>query len=100
MTSREAIQILEEIETDVVLGGSWLFEGERGQDVLKTIELAIQALEKQEPVYVIEKPGKHMHLAVSYFCECGKEQKNTFKNRREGCFCGRCGQKLLWKEVE
>lgn len=30
-----------------------------------------------------------------YYCPiCGKEQKSTFKTRREGCYCERCGTKL------
>lgn len=30
-----------------------------------------------------------------YYCpSCGKQQKDTYKNRREGCFCERCGQRL------
>lgn len=30
-----------------------------------------------------------------YYCpSCGKQQKVTYKNRHEGCFCERCGQRL------
>ena len=30
-----------------------------------------------------------------YYCPtCGKQQKTSYKNRREGCYCERCGQKL------
>ena len=28
-----------------------------------------------------------------FYCpSCGKQQRNTYKNRREGCYCERCGQ--------
>lgn len=88
MTNREAIQILEEIETDVVLGGSWLFEGERGQDVLKTIELATQALEKQEP----KKPICYQNNHLKSFC-CPKCSKVVHSK-----YCSNCGQAIDWSE--
>lgn len=31
----------------------------------------------------------------TYYCPiCGKQQKTSYKNKREGCYCERCGQKL------
>lgn len=33
---------------------------------------------------------------TKYFCPtCKKQQKNSYKNREKGCYCERCGQKLL-----
>lgn len=30
-----------------------------------------------------------------YYCpSCNKQQKNTYKNQRKGCYCERCGQRL------
>jgi hypothetical protein len=35
------------------------------------------------------------NLYDGYYCPvCKKQQKDTYKNRREGCYCERCGQKL------
>ena len=60
-------------------------------------KLALVALEKQ-----IAKPCKAVKREYShsdYYCPvCGKQQKNTYKTRREGCFCERCGQRLTLPE--
>lgn len=57
-------------------------------------KLAIAALEKQVafPVLVRRREG---YLRSDYYCPvCNKQQKDSFKNAREGCFCERCGQRL------
>lgn len=35
------------------------------------------------------------NLYDKYYCPvCKKQQKDSYKNRQEGCFCERCGQRL------
>lgn len=72
-----------------------------GCDICYTsIPLAVSALEKQIPkkikaIEIPQRPG------TSYYCPvCNKQQKHTYKNRQEGCFCERCGQKLDWSEAD
>ncbi len=37
----------------------------------------------------------NLNLYDKYYCPvCKKQQKDTYKNKREGCFCERCGQRL------
>lgn len=60
--------------------------------------VAIKALEKRisKPVLVKDKT-----YYKDYFCPvCKKQQKDTRKNKREGCYCERCGQKVDWSEEE
>ena len=34
---------------------------------------------------------------TAWYCPtCGKQQKDTYKNTKEGCYCERCGQHLKW----
>ena len=63
--------------------------------IAEALNVATSALQKQIPMEVtIKIPGEY--CPPDYYCPvCGKQQKNTFKNRREGCFCERCGQKLM-----
>jgi hypothetical protein len=59
-------------------------------------KLAIAALEKQVavPVLVRRRDG---YIRPDYYCPvCNKQQKDSFKNRRAGCFCERCGQRLTF----
>lgn len=63
---------------------------------LEAIEVAIGAVGKQipEPVRVRRRDG---YLRPDYYCPvCNKQQKDSFKNRREGCYCERCGQRLTF----
>lgn len=60
----------------------------------------IESSNKQIATDVIVKSGKQMHHPVSYFCICGKQQKDTFKNRKDGCYCERCGNKLRFPDKE
>ena len=58
--------------------------------------LAIAALEKQVavPVLVRRREG---YIRPDFYCPvCNKQQKDSYKNRREGCFCERCGQRLTF----
>ena len=59
---------------------------------LKTDILVI--LDRNEPVAV--RVETYEYRTNKYFCPvCGKQQKQSFKNFDKGCFCERCGQKLL-----
>lgn len=55
---------------------------------------AIKALEKQVAVPVLSR-RREGYLRPDYYCPvCHKQQKDSYKNEREGCFCERCGQRL------
>ena len=54
----------------------------------------VSALKRQIPRPV--RVETYEYKANKYFCpECGKQQKQSYKNFKKGCFCERCGQKLL-----
>lgn len=60
---------------------------------IEAMKIACMNLEKQIPK--LAEGRKYGHHVAEYFCpECGKQQKNSFKNRSKGCYCERCGQKL------
>ena len=61
-------------------------------------KLAIEALEKRIAVPVIVQRREN-RLAKFYCPTCKKQQHNSYKNRRVGCFCERCGQRLTFPEV-
>lgn len=62
---------------------------------LEKLKVIVNALEKQVPKKVRIKEYRIGY--PNYYCPiCGKQQKNTCKNRIEGCYCERCGQKLIW----
>lgn len=49
----------------------------------------------EEDKAVLPKVVSREYGIVDYYCpRCGKQQKVTFKTRREGCYCERCGQRL------
>ena len=55
----------------------------------------IEALRKQipKPMEVVEPYS--VRCSYRYYCPvCRKQQKLTYKNMREGCYCERCGQLL------
>lgn len=59
---------------------------------------ACDALDKGIAVNVVVK--KHEYSCIDYFCPiCSKQQKNTLKNMKKGCFCERCGQKLSFNKA-
>ena len=58
---------------------------------------ACDALDKGIAANVVVKDR---HYYNEYFCPiCSKQQKNTHKNMKKGCFCERCGQKLSFDKV-
>ena len=60
---------------------------------------AIEALEKQIPIPVLVRRYEG-YIRPYYYCPiCNKQQKNSYKNCRDGCFCERCGQRLSFPEV-
>lgn len=62
------------------------------------LDMAIKSMEKQIPKPVLVKDKTYYK---DYFCPvCKKQQKDTRKNKREGCYCERCGQKVDWSEEE
>lgn len=66
------------------------------REEIEAEKLAIAALEKQVavPVLVRRREG---YIRPDYYCPvCHKQQKDSFKNCREGCFCERCGQRLTF----
>lgn len=65
----------------------------------EAVKLALAALEKQIAIPVIVR-RRERHSRSDYFCPvCNKQQKYSYKNLREGCFCERCGQRLSFPEV-
>ncbi len=70
------------------------------EEVGEALDLLVKSGEKQISTNVIVRSGKQMHHPVSYFCTCGKQQKDTFKNRKDGCYCERCGNKLKFPDKE
>ena len=54
---------------------------------------------RQIPV-VVKAVKRSEYFAPDYYCpNCGKQQKDSFKNKKKGCYCERCGQALKWEEV-
>jgi predicted SprT family Zn-dependent metalloprotease len=71
------------------------FETEQmAQSTYSELKMISERFEAKK-VVVVKQPPYH-YPPEQYFCECGKQQKDTRKNRRDGCFCERCGQKLVW----
>lgn len=65
-------------------------------ELVDACKVAIGAVGKQiaEPVLVRRRDG---YIRPDYYCPvCNKQQKDSFKNRREGCYCERCGQRLTF----
>ncbi len=53
----------------------------------------IESINRDEPVAVRVET---YYRGDKYFCPiCGKQQKQSYKNFKKGCYCERCGQKLL-----
>lgn len=95
MTNREAIEHLEGeigcIQLDES-NGRLIYENER--KFIDACNIAIEAMKRDEPIAV--RVETYEYRPNKYFCPvCGKQQKQSHKNFREGCFCERCGQKLL-----
>ena len=66
------------------------------KDVVPQLATAIDAVKNKiaVPVLVRRREG---YIRPDYYCPaCNKQQKDSFKNRREGCFCERCGQRLTF----
>ena len=64
------------------------------QNFIDACNCAIEAMKRNEPVAV--RVETYEYRANKYFCPiCGKQQKQSYKNFDKGCFCERCGQKLL-----
>lgn len=64
------------------------------KEVLPHLNTAIDAVKNKiaVPVLVRRREG---YIRPDFYCPvCNKQQKDTFKNSREGCFCERCGQRL------
>lgn len=56
----------------------------------------IKELKERNEAIKVKVVKKEEYMPCSYYCPtCNKQQKDTFKTRREGCYCERCGQKLL-----
>lgn len=88
MTNEEAIQNL--IQISKMYGHKWQQEA---------CDIAIEAIKKQIPKKIEIENIEYQF--PKYWCPlCKKQQKATFKNRRKGCYCERCGQKLDWGEGE
>lgn len=66
------------------------------KQVVPQLDTAIDAVKNKIaiPVLVRRREG---YIRPDYYCPiCNKQQKDSFKNRREGCFCERCGQRLTF----
>ena len=69
-------------------------QGNTGEHI-KSIEMAIQALEKQIP----KKPHKNFEKFSGVWCSCGKYfGKGYFVDKP--IYCPNCGQKLDWSDEE
>lgn len=63
---------------------------------LEAIEIAIDAVGKQVAIPVLVR-RRESYFRPDFYCPvCNKQQKDSFKNNREGCFCERCGQRLTF----
>lgn len=66
------------------------------EQIIPQLNTAIDAVKNKiaVPVLVRRREG---YIRPDYYCPvCNKQQKDSFKNRREGCFCERCGQRLTF----
>lgn len=66
---------------------------EREQAFIDAAKIGIEAIKRQipKPVRVVERE----YYTPQYFCPvCSKQQKASWKNLKNGCYCERCGQKL------
>lgn len=95
-----ALIALEHIKADLEKVDDYSLVVLRDDYVLTAIEAvphlntAIDAVKNKiaVPVLVRRREG---YLRPDYYCPvCNKQQKDSYKNRREGCFCERCGQRL------
>ena len=69
-------------------------QGNTGEHI-KSIEIAIQALEKQIP----KRPNKNFEKFSGVWCSCGKYLgKGYFVDKQS--YCTDCGQKLDWSDEE
>ena len=97
MNKRKAIEELEAnigcIELDVSNGKRPL--SEKDQAFIDACACAIKAIEgsfRNDPVPAVKVDW---YGANKYFCPaCRKQQKETRKNYKSGCYCERCGQRL------
>lgn len=70
-------------------------ETKRGKDVSE--EYIKDLIDRDTPMRVTKGDRNGRLYKVAYYCPvCGKQQKDTSKNVKEGCFCERCGQRLEW----
>lgn len=66
---------------------------------LGTVEELREAKEKQIPKKVVIRKNESVYMPDRCYCPiCGKQQKRTYKNVSQGCYCERCGQRLEWSE--
>lgn len=57
-------------------------------------EFVMTALQRQVP-QTVKAVAMRDGLYTNYYCPvCGKQQKRSWKNKKEGCYCERCGQRL------
>lgn len=66
------------------------------KQVVPQLDTAIDAVKNKiaVPVLVRRREG---YFRPDFYCPvCNKQQKDSFKNAREGCFCERCGQRLTF----
>lgn len=57
-------------------------------------EFVMTALQRQVP-QTVKVVDMRDGLYTNYYCPvCGKQQKRSWKNKKEGCYCERCGQRL------
>ena len=62
------------------------------------MEVAFEALEKQIS-RAVEIVMAGQYCPPNYYCPiCRKQQKSSFKNKKKGCYCERCGQALKWED--
>ena len=64
-------------------------------DSIETMELAINALEKQ----IANKPHKNFEKFSGVWCSCGKYLGKGYFVEKPS-FCSDCGQKLDWSDEE
>ena len=61
-------------------------------------KMVIYDQEEIEYIQDLYKRDKAVNVKIAngkYYCpSCIKQQKHSYKNRLEGCFCERCGQRL------
>lgn len=67
------------------------------EDLAEASTAAVEALGKQIPKPVVAKKNNG-YLRSDYSCPvCGVEIRETFRRRREGCYCEKCGQRLTFE---